>query len=254
MHHSRPRFLTLAFTASLLLGISIAGTPAIAAVTPVTWAYRATVTDISPGLLDDMSPFGSSPYMPGSLLLTGFYTFDSSTPGASGPTEALYPNTILSHTVQVRDLSNTVIYNSPLSTPPPQDNSTHNFIDIGMGSPDVPTPSDRYFVFFGDIPGSDVNGNPLIEAQLFLNGEQGIFNSLALPTTPPSINSFTKANQFILDFRNQNTASGGGFVIATITSLAPVPLPPAVILFGAGFVALIGLGARNWQQKKSGLA
>ncbi len=32
--------------------------------------------------------------------------------------------------------------------------------------------------------------------------------------------------------------------------MTPVPLPPAVILFGAGIVALIGLGARNWQRKR----
>ena len=30
--------------------------------------------------------------------------------------------------------------------------------------------------------------------------------------------------------------------------IAAVPLPPAVVLFGAGLVALIGLGARNWQR------
>ena len=28
--------------------------------------------------------------------------------------------------------------------------------------------------------------------------------------------------------------------------IAAVPLPPAVVLFGAGLVALVGLGARNW--------
>jgi hypothetical protein len=30
--------------------------------------------------------------------------------------------------------------------------------------------------------------------------------------------------------------------------IAAVPLPPAVVLFGAGLVALVGLGARNWQR------
>jgi len=30
-------------------------------------------------------------------------------------------------------------------------------------------------------------------------------------------------------------------------------LPPAVILFGAGIVALVGLGARSWRQKEQRL-
>jgi hypothetical protein len=31
--------------------------------------------------------------------------------------------------------------------------------------------------------------------------------------------------------------------------IAAVPLPPAAVLFGAGLVALVGLGARNWQRE-----
>lgn len=47
-------------------------------------------------------------------------------------------------------------------------------------------------------------------------------------------------------------ASSGA--IAHIYGITPVPLPPAVILFGAGLVALVGLGARSWRQRKGGLA
>jgi len=58
---------------------------------------------------------------------------------------------------------------------------------------------------------------------------------LSLPTTPPSLSSFAK-NQWRLDF-------GGGVGNYVVGSLAHVPLPAAVILFGAGLISLVGLGA-----------
>jgi len=251
MHHIRPRFLTLTFTASLLLWASIVSTPATAAVTPVTFALTGTVDQISSSLLGGTSPFGSDPYVPGSLMLTGRYTFDSSTPNIIDPnvdpTTGFYPNTILGHTVQLRDSSNTVLYDSPLSTTP------GNFIQISAGIPELfqQTLVDRYDVVFVAVPGSPVNGIPPTDFQINLSGPQGIFNNVELPTTPPSISSFTKLNQFTLSFFDPNV--GGGVVLGTITDITPVPLPPAVILFGAGLVALIGLGAGRWRQTRLSL-
>lgn len=48
-------------------------------------------------------------------------------------------------------------------------------------------------------------------------------------------------------------AASGSVLLDTYT-LTPVPLPPAVILFGAGLLALVGLGAGNWRQRKSTFA
>jgi heme A synthase len=45
-----------------------------------------------------------------------------------------------------------------------------------------------------------------------------------------------------------------GTVSGVLTALTAVPLPAAVILFGAGLVALVGLGAGSWRQKKNSLA
>ena len=253
LQHLRPSILTLVFTASLLLWASIVGTPATAAtVTPVTFAYTGTVTDITFGLLDGTSPFGSSPYVPGSLLITGLFTFNSSSPNLSAHPRGFYQNPILSHTVQLRDLSNAVIYNSPLATTP------NNFIHIRTGVQELfqPTPSDTLAIYLGTIPGSAINGNPIVDASISLTGEQGIFNSVELFTTPPSISSFNRINQMVFSFVNQNSPTGGGVIIGTIKDMtpSPVPLPPAIILFGAGLVALVGLGARSRLQKKLGLA
>ncbi len=67
------------------------------------------------------------------------------------------------------------------------------------------------------------------------------------PTAPPTLGAFTFSPSFRLVFDNgvPKDVTGG---LGTLTA---VPLPPAVILFGAGLVALIGLGARNWQRASS---
>lgn len=51
---------------------------------------------------------------------------------------------------------------------------------------------------------------------------------------------------FLLASHLQNYLVPG--TIETSAWIAAVPLPSAVVLFGAGLVALVGLGARNWQR------
>lgn len=66
----------------------------------------------------------------------------------------------------------------------------------------------------------------------------------------PSISSFLTKNSWSLVFSNGKAISGN---LQNISGTA-VPLPAAVILFGAGIVALVGLGAGSWRQKKNSLA
>ena len=87
--------------------------------------------------------------------------------------------------------------------------------------------------------GQIVDGLPLRQFDIGLRGPANIFNSDALPMSPPSLSSFDKLNQFRLFFGE----GLGRTVSGTLTSLTAVPLPAAVILFGAGLVALVGLGA-----------
>ena len=71
---------------------------------------------------------------------------------------------------------------------------------------------------------------------------------------PPTFGNFLSGDPILrVSFENDGTISQFVVAMQTISS-AVVPLPPAVILFGAGLVALIGLGARNWQQKGNNLA
>ena len=70
------------------------------------------------------------------------------------------------------------------------------------------------------------------------------FNGDDLPSVPPDLSAF-KEKTLRLEF------GYGGHdksVLIHLKTLTAVPLPPAVILFGAGLVALIGLGARSWRK------
>lgn len=77
----------------------------------------------------------------------------------------------------------------------------------------------------------------------------GVFSNRALPMTPPSLSSFA-TNRWRLVFEN---AHGTARIHGVLTSLTAVPLPAAVILFGAGLVALAGLGAGSWRRRNNGL-
>ena len=97
--------------------------------------------------------------------------------------------------------------------------------------------------------GAAVNGfSPTSFDFNLVDGTASAFNS-QYPTSVPSLSSFLTTNQWRLVF-----APGGRVVQGTLTSLTAVPLPAAIILFGAGIVALAGLGAGSWRQRRNGIA
>ncbi|HXT67646.1 MAG TPA: hypothetical protein VN657_12715 [Nitrospiraceae bacterium] len=88
----------------------------------------------------------------------------------------------------------------------------------------------------GPLP---LNGyNPFL-FDIQLDKEGGVFNNTDL-LNPPSISSLT-GTRWRLIFEN----AGGNLVRVqgALNSLTTVPLPAAVILFGAGLISLVGLGA-----------
>jgi hypothetical protein len=94
------------------------------------------------------------------------------------------------------------------------------------------------------VPGGSVS--PLL-FNIDLKGPATLFSSNALPSSLPSISSFSNLNSWRLVF-----GTGQGRIVSgTLTALTAVPLPAAVVLFGAGLVALAGLGAGSWRQRKN---
>lgn len=123
---------------------------------------------------------------------------------------------------------------------------TSGLVEIKDGTPGL----DRVIGTINAPNGPNVN---FLAPRLFdvqLHGPAGTFSGDALPTTTPSISSFTNFNRWRLVF-----GPGDGKVVrGALTSLTAVPLPAAVVLFGAGLVALAGLGAGSWRQRKKSLA
>ena len=87
--------------------------------------------------------------------------------------------------------------------------------------------------------GLPLNGYIPFRFDLQLDKEGGVFTNTDLQN-PPSLSSLT-GTRWRLIFEN----AGGNLVRVqgALNSLTTVPLPAAVILFGAGLISLVGLGA-----------
>ena len=167
-----------------------------------------------------------------SQTLTGFYTFETDS-ADSNPR-----NNIGRYNGAITNLNVTVgSYTATLG------NSGSNFIEIRNRA------SERYLVQAPIIGPMVGELSPLRFRIELLNGSD-VFSSDALTTTPPGLNFFA-VDRFRLVFEDGN---GNARVRGILTSLTAVPLPAAVILFGAGLIALVGLGAGSWLQKKNSLA
>ncbi|MEO7858907.1 MAG: hypothetical protein ABIU05_00445 [Nitrospirales bacterium] len=196
--------------------------PATAAL--VTFTFTGTVT--SAGSNHAASAFaGGSP-----ISLSGPYTFNSGVPNGSDARLSVYPGTMSNMRFQV---------------------GTHNGVD-GVSGPqvmlrtnNVPFAGDKYT---SSSPEASVstNGTP-VAFEFARTRSTGAFSNTSLPTTPPSLGSFASAPTYRVNFTGglQSIARG------TMDSLTAVPLPVVVVLFGLGFIALVGLGAGSWQQRKN---
>jgi hypothetical protein len=103
------------------------------------------------------------------------------------------------------------------------------------------TGADRFTVTVNSPTGSNVNSLVPRLFEIQLRGPSNLFTNDALPNPVPSVSSFADRNEFRLQFGPGNANSRA--VSGALTSLTAVPLPTAVILFGVGLVALVGLGA-----------
>lgn len=117
----------------------------------------------------------------------------------------------------------------------------NSFIRITNNSPG--TGNDIYELRVNGLFGNAVNGFTPSSFLLELTDPTGTaFSSDALPAGAPSLSSFARS-EFRLLFGSASTRVQGA-----LTSL--VPLPAAVWLFGAGLIALVGLGSRGLVTRK----
>lgn len=187
-------------------------------------AMAALITYNFTGDVDHVQSQLSSSFTTNTSLtaMSGFVTVDSSTPGSWNYSITNFKMTIGGYTATM---------------------GTSGLVEIKDGTSGF----DKVIWTINAPHGPTVNS---LVPRLFdvqLRGPAGTFSGDALPTTVPSISSFTNFNRWRLVF-----GPGDGKVVrGTLTSLTAVPLPAAVVLFGAGLVALAGLGAGSWRQPKN---
>lgn len=194
----------------------------------VPFNFSGSVAEVHGGVFtaggSGVNGFGSA------LPVSGSFTFNSTTtdvlPG--DPMWGLYANPIQNMTVKVGNYTATF---SPGSSVMQVINNP------GLG--------DTFKVTLNGFTSSPatVNGlTPTTFEMELVNPNGSVFSNDHLPTTPPSLSSFA-SNQWRLVF-----SGVGNRVQGALTSL--VPLPAAVWLFGAGLIALVGLGSRGLASRK----
>ena len=215
----------LGLASGLLLCLSIAAAPATAAT--ITFNFSGTIDRVQNLLTPPFTTSNSPTAMTGSMTVNTLDTNASLTHGNYA---------VQNFNIQIGSYSATF--------------GGSGLVEIRTGSGNGPG-ADRFITTVTPLTGSPVN---FLSPRLFdmdLRGPNTVFGSDALPTAMPSISSFSGNNQWRLVFGPQGLSR---VVSGTIASLTAVPLPAAVILFGAGLVALAGLGAGSWKQRKNGLA
>ena len=213
METMKQRSTKVFLPAIALCSLLFSGTAAQAAL--VTYSFTGGVSTISGALL--------SPTMNLTSPVTGSFQFDNGTAGVGGN----YPGAVTAMTVAIGGYTSsfalgangvTISQNTSLGGGLMGDR--WKLVTAAMG-----LPSDGYTPLRFDL-------------QLDREGG-GLFTDTALQN-PPSLSSLT-ATRWRLMFEN----SDGNVVTVrgALNSLTAVPLPAAVILFGAGLISLVGLGA-----------
>ena len=198
--------------------------------TLVTFNFTGAVTSVGSQLSG--GPFSVT------QPVTGSYTFESTTPVSVSGTTGTYSGALTGSPTYLNVTIGTYVASLAAG-----DNNIQVKNTAGMSG-------DAYKVE-GLFSGLPVGTHDARNFELALKDPSGNpFNSVALPTTPPSLNSFADRTLRLVFENGGNSRT----VIVALGPLTAVPLPPAVILFGAGLIALVGLGAGSWRQRKNSFA
>lgn len=213
----------IGITASLLCALVAAQRPSHAA--NVSFNFSGSVADVQGGVFTSGGT-GTNGFS-SALPMSGSFTFNSATPDVlpGDSMWGLYPNPIQNMTLKIGN------YTTAFS---PGSSVMQIINNPGLG--------DTFKVTLNGFAGA-VNGlTPTTFELELINPNGSAFTNDLLPTAPPSLSSFA-SNQWRLVF-----GGVGNKVQGALTSL--VPLPAAVWLFGAGLIALVGLGSRGLAVRK----
>ncbi len=205
----------------------------VAQASSVTFQFAGTVSA-------SVNPILNPPILPNAFI-SGTYTFDSEAPDLLGgsPIIARYA---------LSDFSLNMLGGHYTMNP----SSGIQVIHVQPGVPIAAgTTDDRYSVLllvnnFPDpaVLGPSINNLAPQGFQLNIFG-QDLFTSTALPLVPPSLGNIDPTRRTF----NMTFQAGGFTGELTSLTLAPVPLPGVLLLFGSGLLGLAGLGIRRRQRR-----
>lgn len=211
----------IALSLSITLFALISGGLTVAIAAPVTFSFTGVVGHVDTDLY---------PTFNAGQALTGSYTVESTT-SLTNPGNR-YNGAITA-------------FNATLGSYSAVLGPGNNFIAVR----DNLSTGDHYIVSAPLNPVPSVSGLGLRFRLELIDPSSNVFANTALPTTPPSLSAFA-TNGWRLVFED---STGTARINGVFTSLTAVPLPAAIILFGAGLVALAGLGAGSWRQRENGI-
>jgi hypothetical protein len=199
-----------------LCSLFVTGNVAQAAL--VSYSFTGSVSHLNGPLLGTYNLGASNP---GSTISGSFQFDNAAAPGGS------YPGVVKNFT-----LNN---LNGSTASWIPGANAVSIFKDIDLGDG---FNGDRWKLAT-DVTGSAVGGYSPFRFDLNLDREGSLFANTNMQN-PPSLGTLT-GTRWRLIFENAN----GNLVRVqgALTTLTAVPLPAAVLLFGAGLISLVGLGA-----------
>jgi hypothetical protein len=196
-----------------LCSLLLSGNAAHAAL--VTYSFTGGVSNLNGALLPTVNL---------SSAVSGTFQFDNATGGVGGN----YQGAVTNMSLNIGGYTSSF---DPLGA-----NAVTIFNQIDLGGSII---GDRWKLVTGTTGGL-INGYSPIRFDLNLDQEGGSAFSNVNLQSPPSFGSLT-GSRWRLIFEN---ADGNLVrVQGALNSLTAVPLPAAVILFGAGLISLVGLGA-----------
>jgi hypothetical protein len=179
----------------------------------VTYSFTGNVGSVNGALLPTVNLTSA---------VSGSFQFDNATGGTTGPHVGNFPGAVTGMTLVIGGY--TASYTAGA-------NAITLFDNAGFG--------DRWRLAT-DATGTSINGYTPIRFDLHLDHESGGAFSDTDLQNPPSLASLT-GTRWRLIFEN-----GDGNLVriqGALNNLTAVPLPAAVLLFGAGLISLVGLGA-----------
>jgi hypothetical protein len=243
-----------------LLGLVALTWPTTAGAHSVTFDFIGTFAAADPHSLGGIVtvPIASHPPYPASTI-SGSFTFDADVADSNGSgTIGQYNRTIESLSFSVTKPITGDAYQFGLDLSGSSGRTVQNSIAVNANT----TPANQSYIMSASVQnvvpaGPIVDGDNYFAREFFislLKPSSSVFATDALPLTPPGLSPFSlydsvnnPQGQFRLVFARSHADVT---IMGNLTSLtlATVPIPAAVYLFGTGMICLVAMARRRMKQ------